>query len=137
MLKIAKAGFFDIHENTGKSQINKEKQINFLDVELIQKQYTSAVSVLQKTKNIVISSTTIKKRLAKSLFREYYANHQDISFVIALNMILEDIDSYTQKPLLSWFASKVNFYLFEFENKDKIKRPFDKQLFLEHQTLFL
>lgn len=137
LLKIAKRGFFDLHHNTGKSQINKEVEINFLSIDAIQKIYTSAKSIVVKTKSIVISTNTIKKRLAKSLFREYYANNQDISFVIALNLILEDVDVNTQNKLLIWFNSKVNYYLFEFENKDKIKRKFDKGMFNEHQNLFL
>lgn len=137
LFKIAKNGFFDIHYNTGKSQINKEQQFNFLDVNEIQQTYTTAKSIVLKTKNVAISSTTIKKRLAKSLFREYYSNHQDLSYVIALNMILEDIDVLTDKPLFNWFNGKIKHYLFEFQNKDKIRRPFNKSLFNEHQQIFL
>lgn len=137
LLKIATKGFFELHENTGKSQINKEKKIQLFCFETMQSALTVQKTIIRKLKKVFISTTTIKKRLAKSLFREYYANEQDISYVIALNLLLEDLDLTTEKKLKYWFRNKLHFYLHEFKNKEKIIKYFDNALFLEHQQLFL
>lgn len=136
LLKIANAGYFDLHENTGKSQINKENKIDLFDFDAIKESYTKHTSLVSKISNKIISTTTVKKRLAKSLFREYYANNQDISYVIALNLLLENIDN-TGRKMLDWFNNKVNFYLHEFRNKEKLNQKFDFELFHEQQLLFL
>lgn len=137
LLKIATKGFFELRENTGKSQINKENEIPLFDFDLLQNQVSNSVPIVKRFKKIILSSTTIKKRLAKSLFREYYSNNQDISYIVALNLLLEDKDITTDLPLLSWFKGKYYFYLHEFRNKEKIINDFDSKLFNEHQLLFL
>lgn len=137
LLKIATKGFFELHENTGKSQINKEKKIELFDFDSMRNQVTNQVTIIKKLKKGFISSTTIKKRLAKSLFREYYANEQDISYVIALNLLLEDTDFTTDKKLKVWFLNKMNFYLHEFRQKEKIQKYFYRELFQEHCNLFM
>lgn len=137
LLKIATKGFFELRENTGLSQINKEKQIPLFDFDFLQLQISNSVPIVKRFKKIILSSTTIKKRLAKSLFREYYSNNQDISYIVALNLLLEDKDITTDLPLLSWFKGKYYFYLHEFRNKEKIINDFDSKLFNEHQLLFL
>jgi hypothetical protein len=135
LLKIANKGFFELRENTGKSQVNKEKLIVLFD--FLQSQISKFNPIIKRLKKVVLSSTTIKKRLAKSLFREYYANNQDISYIVALNLLLEDLDMITEKPLLMWFKNKLHFYLHEFRTKEKIVNDFDPELFHEHQLLFL
>lgn len=137
LLKIATKGFFELHENTGKSQINKEEKIQLFCFETMQKALTVQKTIVRKLKKVFVSTTTIKKRLAKSLFREYYANEQDISYIIALNLLLEDIDLTTEKKLKHWFRNKIHFYLHEFKQKEKIIKYFDNNLFVEHQQLFL
>lgn len=137
LLKIANKGFFELRENTGKSQVNKEKLIVLFDFDFLQSQISKFNPIIKRLKKVVLSSTTIKKRLAKSLFREYYANNQDISYIVALNLLLEDLDMITEKPLLMWFKNKLHFYLHEFRTKEKIVNDFDSELFHEHQLLFL
>ncbi|MCV9934398.1 hypothetical protein OIU80_19130 [Flavobacterium sp. LS1R47] len=137
LLKIANKGFFELRENTGKSQVNKEKLIVLFDFDFLQSQISKFNPIIKRLKKVVLSSTTIKKRLAKSLFREYYANNQDISYIVALNLLLEDMDMINEKPLLMWFKNKLHFYLHEFRTKEKIVNDFDSELFHEHQLLFL
>lgn len=137
LLKLANKGFFEIHENTGKKEINKEIKIEIFDFDSMRKEQTNHTTIISKLKKVSLSTTTIKKRLAKSLFREYYANGQDISYIIALNLLLEDIDLNTDKPLSHWFKQKVNFYLFEFRTKEKLMKRFDTVLYNEHQQIFL
>ncbi|MDI5898749.1 hypothetical protein [Flavobacterium yafengii] len=137
LLKIATKGFFELRENTGKSQINKEKLVPLFDFEKLQSEISKNVPIIKRLKKIMLSSTTIKKRLAKSLFREYYCNNQDISYIVALNLLLEDMDMTTEKPLLYWFKNKLHFYLHEFRTKEKLVNDFDTPLFTEHQFLFL
>jgi hypothetical protein len=137
LLKIANKGFFELRENTGKSQVNKEKLIVLFDFDFLQSQITKFNPIIKRLKKVVLSSTTIKKRLAKSLFREYYANNQDISYIVALNLLLEDMDMTTENQLLVWFQNKLHFYLHEFRTKEKLVNDFDSELFHEHQLLFL
>jgi hypothetical protein len=137
LLKIANKGFFELRENTGKSQVNKEKLIVLFDFDYLQSQISKFNPIIKRLKKVILSSTTIKKRLAKSLFREYYANNQDVSYIVALNLLLEDMDMITEKPLLIWFKSKLHFYLHEFRTKEKLVNDFDSELFQEHQLLFL
>lgn len=137
LLKIANKGFFELRENTGKSQINKEKLIPLFDFDNLQSQISKFTPIIKRLKKVVLSSTTIKKRLAKSLFREYYSNNQDLSYIVALNLLLEDMDMTTEKPLLHWFNNKLHFYLHEFRTKEKLVNDFDTSLFNEHQFLFL
>ncbi|CAD0006560.1 hypothetical protein [Flavobacterium salmonis] len=137
LLKIATKGFFELRENTGKSQINKENLIQLFDFHYLQSQITKFNPIIKRLKKPTLSSTTIKKRLAKSLFREYYANNQCVSYIVALNLLLEDIDMITEKSLLLWFRNKFHFYLHEFRTKEKIINDFDFKLFTEHQLLFL
>ena len=137
LLKIANKGFFELRENTGKSQINKEKLVMLFDFDFLQSQISKFNPIIKRLKKIVLSSTTIKKRLAKSLFREYYANQQCVTYIVALNLLLEDIDFTTEKPLLAWFKNKLHFYLHEFRTKEKLVNDFDSELFHEHQLLFL
>ena len=137
LLKIANKGFFELRENTGKSQINKEKLVMLFDFDFLQSQISKFNPIIKRLKNVILSSTTIKKRLAKSLFREYYANQQCVTYIVALNLLLEDIDLTTEKPLLAWFKNKLHFYLHEFRTKEKLVNDFDSELFHEHQLLFL
>ncbi|WP_140509960.1 hypothetical protein [Flavobacterium pectinovorum] len=137
LLKIANKGFFELRENTGKSQVNKEKLITLFDFDYLQSQISKFNPIIKRLKKVVLSSTTIKKRLAKSLFREYYSNNQDISYIVALNLLLEDLDMTTENQLLVWFQNKLHFYLHEFRTKEKIVNDFDFELFHEHQILFL
>ncbi|MGO4770409.1 hypothetical protein ACEN2I_02010 [Flavobacterium sp. W22_SRS_FK3] len=137
LLKIANKGFFELRENTGKSQVNKENLIQLFDFDYLQSQISNFNPIIKRLRKDTLSSTTIKKRLAKSLFREYYANNQCVSYIVALNLLLEDLDLLTEKSLLTWFNNKLHFYLHEFRTKEKIVNQFDYSLFHEHQLLFL
>lgn len=137
LLKLSTKGFFELHQNTGKSQINKEKKINLFDFDLMRAFSNANKVVIKRLKKVFQSSNTIKKRLAKSLFREYYSNFQEVSYVFALNRLLIDKDIITGKDLLSWFNNKCSFYLKEFETKEKLRNHFDFDLYHEHQLLFL
>lgn len=137
ILKDAQKGFFEIHINTGKSQINKEKKISLFDFDIMRQIANGRKLIIKRLKKVFQSSNTIKKRLAKSLFREYYTNFQDISYVIALNRLLLEQDNCTGNTLKDWFAHKCSFYLMEFRNKERLSNHFDFNLFYEQQNLFL
>lgn len=137
LLKESTKGFFEIHVNTGKSQVNKEDKISIFDFDVMRQIANARKLVLKRLKKVFQSSETIKKRLAKSLFREYYTNFQDVSYIVALNRLLLDYDKATGKTLFEWFGHKCSFYLMEFKNKEKLSNHFDFELYHEHQTLFL
>ena len=130
-------GFFDVYENSNKSQITKNKIVQIFDFNEIKQNYTCSNAILNKLEKNTLSTKTIHKRLAKSLFREYYCNNQDVSYIIALNTLLLNNDIETNLSLKSWFDSKVKFYFIEFQQKEKLIKQFDKNLFFEHQNIFL
>jgi len=137
LFQTANKGFFDVRLNTGLSQVNKEKQIKIFDFEYLKQQFKCFTPVIKKIKRTILSTTTIKKRLAKSLFREYYTNNQDISYIVSLNLLLDSIDLTNERKLFHWFNSKLNFYLHEFRSKEKLLYKFDFDLYNEHKLIYL
>lgn len=132
LAELAERNHFELRQNTGKSQINKEKPIVLNAWDKIRSSVSAIVSTLRKIPKIIERSTVIKKRLAKSLFREYYVNEQDITYCISLNKLLHD------NSLVNWFHEKINYYLAEFREKEKIRNTFCEQLYFnEHSFLFL
>ncbi|MBE99090.1 hypothetical protein [Flavobacterium coralii] len=140
LLRLAEKNHFELRENTGKSQINKEEAITLHCWNTIKNTYTKVKSSIQKIPRIISRSSVILKRLAKSLFREYYVNGQDISYIIGLNQLLNTNTAYnpetqTERPLKDWFAEKMPYYLSEFHTKERIKDTFNKMLYHEHELL--
>lgn len=140
LLRLAQKNHFELRENTGKSQINKENEVLLHCWDDIKALYTSVKSTLQKIPKIIDRTNVVLKRLSKSLFREYYVNGQDLSYIIALNHLLDtntDYDPETKKErsLRSWFEEKKRWYLAEFHTKERIKDTFDELLYSEHSLI--
>lgn len=131
LLRLAEKNHFELRENTGKSQVNKERSVISNAWVLIKKALTTVTASIKKIPKIIDRSPVIKKRLAKSLFREYYVSFQDISFVIALNKLLHE------NELVNWFDEKMKYYLAEFHTKERIKDTFDFKLYDEHSNIFI
>lgn len=138
LLNMAQANFFVLKQNTGKSQINAENTIPFiLDFDYLKTIYSKCKPTFKRLKTTHVPNLTKRKRLAKALFREYCANFQNVTYVVALNRLLQEVNPFDNKPLSEWFEQKMPFYLAEFKDIEKLKNRFDYKLFDEQSNLFI
>lgn len=135
---MAQTNFFELKENTGKKQINAEKSISFiLDFDYLLSISSDYKPTFKRLKTTHVPNVTKRKRLAKSLFREYCANHQNVTYIVALNRVLLEVNPYDEKPLIEWFTQKMSFYLAEFKEVEKIDNKFNYLLYKEQSKLFI
>jgi hypothetical protein len=135
---MAQKNFFELRENTGKSQINKENTVPFiLDFDYLLETKATINPTFVRLKTTHVPSIVKKKRLAKALFREYCANFQNVTYVVALNRLLSEINPFDGNPLTDWFDDKMKFYLAEFKELEKMDLKFDFALYQEQNNLFI
>lgn len=138
LVEMAQNNFFELRTNTGKKQINAEQKINFiLDFDYLLTEYSNYNPTFKRLKTTHVPNLTKRKRLIKALFREYVANHQNVTYIVALNRLFLEINPFDNKPLLHWFKNKMSFYLAEFKEHDKIGNKFNNALFVEQSNLFI
>lgn len=138
LLNMAQTNFFILKENTGKKQINAEQTIPFIiDFDYLKSVYSKHLPTFKRLKTTHVPNLTKRKRLAKSLFREYCANFQNVTYIVALNRLLLENNSFDDKPLLVWFEQKMPFYLAEFKEVEKLQNKFDYQLYNEQSLIFI
>jgi len=138
LVTMAQSNFFILKENTGKKQINAENTIPFiLDFDYLKTLYGIYKPTILRLKTTHVPNLTKRKRLAKSLFREYCANYQNVTYVVALNRLLDEMNPFDNSPLHDWFSLKMPFYLSEFKDVEKMNNRFDFKLFDEQKKLFL
>ena len=98
LTKMAQKNFFELRSNTGLSQINKEKEIKFIiDFDLLLKELLILPTLLVKLKTTAVPSTLKRKRLAKAIFREYVLTEQPPEYMIALNLVLKELEPLMPK----------------------------------------
>lgn len=131
LIQIAEKNHFEIKENTGKSQVNKEKSIILNCWETVKSAYKAVETIVRKIPKILELTTVVKKRLAKSLLREYYITGQSLQYIISLNHLLQEND------LETWFYSKMPYYMAEFHAKEKIKDTFNWETYDNHRQIFI
>ncbi|QKJ63827.1 replication initiation factor domain-containing protein [Flavobacterium sp. M31R6] len=135
---MAQKNFFELRTNTGKSQTNKEESVRFiLDFEYLLETRSNYKPLFVKLKRTHVPSVFKRKRLAKALFREYCANFQNVTYIVALNRVLDEINPFDGKPLKHWFINKMSFYLAEFRQLEKMNIKFDYLLYKEQNNLFI
>lgn len=138
LLNMAQTNFFILKENTGKKQINAEQTIPFIiDFDYLKSVYSKHLPTFKRLKTTHVPNLTKRKRLAKSLFREYCANFQNVTYIVALNRLLLENNSFDDKPLLVWFEQKMPFYLAEFKEVEKLQNKFDYQLYNKQSLIFI
>jgi len=121
----AKKNHFDIKENTNKSEINKEEDVEYLDVSMIRDLAKVPFTLVKKLKRTISESLIGQKRIIKGLLRGYVSTGQESSFLAPIKRILSDYD------LKSWFFLKMGFYFDEFK-KLQISKSFSYRLFTKH-----
>lgn len=138
LVTMAQNNFFILKENTGKKQINAEETIPFiLDFDYLKILYSDYQPTLIRLKTTHVPNLTKRKRLAKSLFREYCANFQNVTYIVALNRLLLELNPFDNTPLFDWFKQKMPFYLAEFKDVEKMGIRFDYLLFDEQSQIFI
>lgn len=132
LLVIAEKNHFQLKYNTGKSQINKEKDFVVINWDYLFKVIGEPITQIKRIKKIVEPSLLSVKRMVKSVFREYYQSKQNsISHILSLNNIIYDY-SNELFSLKSWFNDKLHFYINEFQKIQVQNFEFDYSLFKEH-----
>lgn len=135
---LAQKNFFELRENTGKSQTNKEETVPFiLDFDYLLSTKSEYNPTFIKLKTTHVPTLIKRKRLAKALFREYCANFQNITYIVALNRLLLETNPFDGLPLSEWFKQKMSFYLAEFKELEKMDLKFDYRLYDEQNNLFI
>lgn len=138
MVIMANEKYFVIKQNTGLKQINAEQTIpNILDFEYLLSNLGSYNPTIVKLKKTHIPNLTKRKRLAKSLFREYVCNQQNVTYIVALNRLLDELNPFDGTRLYDWFEKKLSFYLAEFRQVEKMTYTFDYSLYSEQINLFI
>lgn len=119
---LAKKNHFELKENTGKTEINKEREVSVLDytqISNVSNKETFVSKIKEKFNNKVLGI----KRTIKSLFTEYYKSFQELEYIIPLQKLL---DKYS---LQTWFNEKHKFYIAECKKKELLKEEFNYQQF--------
>lgn len=130
LFNLALENHFEIRENTGKSEINKEKKINFFDFSKVKNVLENSKIQIVKIKKSIENKVIGVKRTIKTLFQEYYVSNQlEYEFPITIFNLLNKYD------LFAWFERKRNEYLADFREKEKIKYRFDNELLIKHFEL--
>lgn len=138
LVQIAQSNFFELKENTGLKQINAEKSILFiLDFSYLKTFFSSFIPTFKRLKSTHVPNLIKRKRLAKALFREYCANFQNVSYIVALNRLLLENNPFDDSPLYNWFELKIKFYLAEFQDVEKMPLKFNFNTYYEQINLFI
>lgn len=119
LFNYARSNHFEVVHNTGKTETNKELEYCILDFSQLQKTPHSFISKLRR---VFTPSITIQKRLVKSLFRQYYIE-QGLHYLYPLTRIVKEYS------LTDWFVSKYDFYIREFQDKEKLRNRFNEDYF--------
>jgi hypothetical protein len=122
LFNMARKNHFEVVYNTGKSEVNKEREFVFIDFSRL---VTTPHTFITKLKRIFTPSITIQKRLCKALFRQYYIE-QGLHYLYPLIKVLREYN------LKDWFIGKYEFYMREFKDKEKIKNTFNEYFFISH-----
>jgi len=125
LIELAERNHFEIVENTGKAETNKEKAYKLHSWQDLYDTLTKkAKNIIVKVTKVFEPSITVQKRLIKSLFRQYYIE-QNLAFLYPMAKIIN------QYKLKDWFYEKYQFYMQEFQNREKIKDWFNETFFIE------
>ncbi|WP_182859198.1 replication initiation factor domain-containing protein [Flagellimonas aequoris] len=115
LLEKARANHFEVKENTGKSEVNKERTHQFIDFEKVGRAIGLITGIIGKIKRTIKETFIGQQRMVKGLLRSYFSSNHDIRFLLPIRRILDDFD------LLEWYNSKFSLYVAEFRDKEKIK----------------
>lgn len=124
ILQIANDGHFQIKENTGKKETNKEKTIFLFSYLEMRKKKELIIQKVRKIYLTIEQSLISVKRKIKGLLRDYYSTQND--------ELLKIVTYYTSKyNLKDWLFDKYDSYIKEFE-KQSIYNNNQKEIILNY-----
>lgn len=115
MFMRAQKSHFEIKYNTGKKEVNKEKDFMFLDFAKIGEMLNRLQVVITKVVRNINQSIVGQKRLIKGLLRSYFSTNQNADYISPIGSITNDY--YLNK----WLREKLPFYIDEFVKKQIVK----------------
>lgn len=115
LLQKARSNHFEIKENTGKSEVNKEKTFNFIDFEKVGQVIGLINGAIGKLRRTIKETFIGQQRMIKGLLRSYFSSNHDVRFLLPIRRILNDFE------LWEWYDTKISIYLAEFRDREKIK----------------
>lgn len=115
MMQKARANHFEIKENTGKSEVNKERTLNFIDFDVVGRVIGLIKGVIGKVVRTIKETFIGQQRMIKGLLRSYFSSGHDIRFLLPVRRILDDFD------LWEWYNTKFSQYIAEFRDRERIK----------------
>lgn len=115
LFQKARENHFELKHNTGKSEVNKEKDYNIIDFAKVKKFLGMIGGVIGKLKRTIKETFIGQQRMIKGLLRSYFSSGHDIRFLLPVRGILDTFD------LWEWYNMKVPQYIHEFREREKIK----------------
>lgn len=122
LLKFASANHFELKQNTGKKETNKEESYTFISWSRVAKSIGVNETPLKKIRRIIKETLIGQQRMIKGLLRSYFSTNQSAEFLFPMKRILMDFS------LREWFDRKLPFYLDEFR-KQQIIVTYDRKKF--------
>lgn len=125
LFKMCVKGHFEVRQNTGKTETNKERSVNWINFDKIQDCIQVIARTITRLKRNIKETLIGQQRMVKGLLRSYFSAHQNPDFLRPMNCILEDYD------LVQWFRGRVDRYVNEFIDAELIQE-YNPKLFKQH-----
>ncbi|OQD41497.1 hypothetical protein BUL40_15580 [Croceivirga radicis] len=115
LFQKAAKNHFELKENTGKKELNKEKDVVFIDFSKVSNVLGAITGAIGKLTRTIKETFIGQQRMIKGLLRSYFSSNHDFGFLVPLKRMLNDFD------LWEWYNQKFSQYIAEFKEKEKIK----------------
>jgi len=115
LFQAARSNHFELRENTGKSEVNKENEYQFIDFSIVKKSISIFSGIVGKLVRTIKETFIGQQRMIKGLLRSYFSRNHDIRFLLPIRRILDDFD------LWEWYNTKFSQYVAEFRQRELIK----------------
>ncbi|MEQ8220327.1 MAG: replication initiation factor domain-containing protein [Arenibacter sp.] len=129
LFEKAQKNHFQIKNNTGKKEVNKEKDFIFICIDKVKKVIGAITGAIGKLGRTIKETFIGQQRMVKSLLRSYFSSGHDRRFILPVRQILTDF------ALWDWYNMKISQYFAEFKEKELIKgmclRTYEQDFILE------
>lgn len=120
LFELAHRNFFEMHINQGKSELNKNKEIQTINFRWLKDNIEGInFECIKKKRTILENPISSAKRTVKGNFKEYY---RDQNNTLALLNVLKMVQDY---GIENFFESKFLYWVAEFDKKSYFNESFD------------
>lgn len=124
VLRKANKNHFQLKINTGKTEVNKEQDFNYVNFNEVARSMGVIVGDIVPLKRTIKETLIGQQRVLKSLLRNYVSGGQMETYIPTIKAIVKSFD------LADWFYKKLPYYLDEFQQAQMFK-DFDRELLNE------